>query len=47
MNVKMKNIAHSEVLTLKEQISYQEEQVVKVVLCRTVFEGIAHFLPNT
>lgn len=23
MNVKMKNIAHSEVLTMKEQISYQ------------------------
>lgn len=28
----MKNIAHSEVLTLKEQISYQEKQVVNKTL---------------
>lgn len=28
MNVKMKNIAQSEVLTLKDEISYQKGQVV-------------------
>ena len=30
MSKKMKNIAQSEVLTLREQISYQEGQVVKI-----------------
>lgn len=34
MNVKMKNIAQSEVLTLKEQISYQEGQVVSKTLAQ-------------
>lgn len=31
MNAKMKNISRSEVLTLKEQISYQDGQVVKTL----------------
>lgn len=30
MSKKMKNIAQAEVLTLKEQISYQEGQVVRI-----------------
>ena len=34
MNVKMKNISQSEVLTLKEQISYQEGQVVSKTLAQ-------------
>jgi len=32
MSKKMKNIAQSEVLTLREQISYQEGQVVSKTL---------------
>ena len=32
MNVKMKNIAQSEVLTLKDEISYQKGQVVSKTL---------------
>ena len=32
MNVKMKNIAQSEVLTLKDEISYQKGQVVSITL---------------
>lgn len=34
MNVKMKNIKQAEVLTLKEQISYQEGQVVSKTLAQ-------------
>ena len=34
MNAKMKNISQSEVLTLKEQISYQEGQVVSKTLAQ-------------
>lgn len=34
MNIKMKNIAQSEVLTLKEQVSYQEGQVVSKTLAQ-------------
>ena len=34
MSVKIKNISHSEVLTLKEQISYQEGQVVSKTLAQ-------------
>lgn len=34
MNTKMKNISQSEVLTLKEQISYQEGQVVSKTLAQ-------------
>lgn len=34
MGVKIKNISHSEVLTLKEQISYQEGQVVSKTLAQ-------------
>lgn len=34
MNVKIKNIAQSEVLTLKEQVSYQEGQVVSKTLAQ-------------
>lgn len=34
MNVKIKNIAQSEVITLKEQISYQEGQVVSKTLAQ-------------
>lgn len=43
MNVKMKNIAHSEVLTLKEQISYQEEQVVSKTLAQNPTLSITLF----
>ena len=35
MSKKMKNIAQSEVLTLREQISYQEGQVVSKTLAQT------------
>ena len=34
MNVKMKNIAQSEVLTLKDEISYQKGQVVSKTLAQ-------------
>ena len=34
MNTKMKNISQAEVLTLKEQISYQEGQVVSKTLAQ-------------
>ena len=34
MNAKMKNISRSEVLTLKEQISYQDGQVVSKTLAQ-------------
>ena len=34
MSQKMKNIAQAEVLTLKEQISYQEGQVVSKTLAQ-------------
>lgn len=34
MNTKMKNISQSQVLTLKEQISYQEGQVVSKTLAQ-------------
>lgn len=34
MGVKIKNISHSEVLVLKEQISYQEGQVVSKTLAQ-------------
>ena len=34
MNTKMKNISQSEVLTLKEQISYKEGQVVSKTLAQ-------------
>lgn len=34
MNTKMKNISQSEVLTLKEQISYQDGQVVSKTLAQ-------------
>ncbi|WP_296628577.1 cupin domain-containing protein [uncultured Negativibacillus sp.] len=34
MNTKMKNISQSEVLTLKEEISYQEGQVVSKTLAQ-------------
>lgn len=43
MSVKMKNIAHSEVLTLKEQISYQEEQVVSKTLAQNPALSITLF----
>ena len=32
MSIKMKNISQAEVLTLKEQISYQDGQVVSITL---------------
>ena len=34
MNTRMKNVSQSEVLTLKEQISYQEGQVVSKTLAQ-------------
>ena len=34
MSIKMKNISQAEVLTLKEQISYQDGQVVSKTLAQ-------------
>ena len=38
MSKKMKNIAQAEVLTLKEQISYQEGQVVTISIDGKILE---------
>ena len=43
MDVKMKNIAKSEVLTLKEQISYQDGQVVSKTLAQNSALSITLF----
>lgn len=43
MNIKMKNIAQSEVLTLKEQISYQDGQVVSKTLAQNPAVSITLF----
>ncbi len=43
MNVKMKNISKSEVLVLKEQISYQEGQVVSKTLAQNDAVSITLF----
>ena len=43
MSKKMKNIAQSEVLTLKEQISYQEGQVVSKTLTQNQTVSITLF----
>ena len=43
MNAKMKNISQSEVLTLKEQISYQEGQVVSKTLAQNSALSITLF----
>ncbi len=43
MGVKIKNITHSEVLTLKEQIFYQEGQVVSKTLAQNSALSITLF----
>ena len=43
MNVKMKNIAQSEVLTLKDEISYQKGQVVSNTLAQNDAVSITLF----
>ena len=43
MSKKMKNIAQSEVLTLREQISYQEGQVVSKTLTQNQAVSITLF----
>ncbi|MDB8680858.1 cupin domain-containing protein [[Ruminococcus] gnavus] len=43
MDIKMKNIAQSEVLTLREQISYQEGQVVSKTLTQNQTVSITLF----
>ena len=43
MSKKMKNIAQSEVLTLREQISYQEGQVVSKTLTQNQTVSITLF----
>ena len=43
MNAKMKNISRSEVLTLKEQISYQDGQVVRKTLAQNSAVSITLF----
>lgn len=43
MDVKMKNISKSEVLVLKEQISYQQGQVVSKTLAQNSALGITLF----
>ena len=43
MNAKMKNISQSEVLVLKEQISYQEGQVVSKALAQNNVVSITLF----
>lgn len=43
MNAKMKNISQSEVLVLKEQISYQEGQVVSKTLAQNNAVSITLF----
>ena len=43
MSKKMKNIAQAEVLTLKEQISYQEGQVVSKTLAQNPAVSITLF----
>lgn len=43
MNAKMKNISQSEVLVLKEQISYQEGQVVSKTLAQNDAVSITLF----
>ena len=43
MSKKMKNIAQAEVLTLKEQISYQEGQVVSKTLVQNDKMGVTLF----
>ena len=43
MNAKMKNISRSEVLTLKEQISYQDGQVVSKTLAQNSAVSITLF----
>ena len=43
MNVKMKNIAQSEVLTLKDEISYQKGQVVSKTLAQNDAVSITLF----
>ena len=43
MSIKIKNISKSEVLTLKEQISYQEGQVVSKTLAQNPAVSITLF----
>lgn len=43
MSIKMKNISQSEVLVLKEQISYQDEQVVSKTLAQNSAVSITLF----
>ena len=43
MNMKMKNISQSEVLVLKEQISYQEGQVVSKTLAQNSAVSVTLF----
>lgn len=43
MNGKMKNIAKSEVLTLREQVSYQEGQVVSKTLAQNEHLSVTLF----
>ena len=43
MSKKMKNIAQSEVLTLREQISYQEGQVVSKTLAQNPAVSVTLF----
>ena len=43
MSPKMKNIAQAEVLTLKEQISYQERQMVSKTLAQNPAVSVTQF----
>lgn len=43
MNIKMKNISQAEVLTLKDQISYQDGQIVSKTLTQTPTVSITLF----
>ncbi len=43
MNAKMKNISHAEVLVLKDQISYQQGQVVSKTLAQNPAVSITLF----
>ena len=43
MNIKMKNISQAEVLTLKDQISYQDGQIVSKTLAQTPTVSITLF----
>ena len=43
MSKKMKNIAQSEVLTLREQISYQEGQIVSKTLTQNKYHSLTLF----